>query len=52
MFTRIMDAISFGEILDASLVPVIAECFPDEHHWTVTQNTEAWTLRGTLKYTT
>lgn len=35
MFTRIMNAIHFGEILDASLVPFTAECFPDEHHFQV-----------------
>ena len=33
MFTSIMDAIRFGEILDASLVPFIAECFPDGHRF-------------------
>ena len=31
MFSRIMDAIRFGQILDASLVPFIAECFSDGH---------------------
>ena len=31
MFTGIMDAICFGKILDASLVPFVAECFPDNH---------------------
>ena len=35
MFTRIMDAIRFGEILDASLIPFIAECFPDEHRFQI-----------------
>ena len=33
MFTGIMDAIRFSEILDASLVPFIAECFPDGHRF-------------------
>ena len=33
MFTGIMDAIHFSEILDASLVPFIAECFPDGHRF-------------------
>ena len=28
-----MDAIRFSEILDASLVPFIAECFPDGHRF-------------------
>ena len=33
MFTGIMEAIHFGKILDASLVPFIAECFPDGHRF-------------------
>lgn len=33
MFTGIMDAIRFSEILDASFVPFIAECFPDGHRF-------------------
>ena len=31
MFTGPMDAIRFGEILDASLIPFLSECFPDGH---------------------
>ena len=49
MFTRIMESIRFGEILDASLVPFIGECFPDWHHLTMTQNTKVYILKGTLK---
>ena len=33
MFSGIMDAIRFGQILDASLVPFITECFPDGHRF-------------------
>ena len=33
MFTGPMDAIRFGEILDASLIPFLSECFPDGHRF-------------------
>ena len=33
MFTGTMDAIRFGEILDASLIPFLSECFPDGHRF-------------------
>ena len=33
MFTGIMDAVRYGEILDASLIPFITECFPDGHRF-------------------
>ena len=33
IFTGIMDAIRFGQILDTSLAPFIRECFPDGHRF-------------------
>ena len=33
MFSGIMDAIRYGQILDASLVPFIAECYPTGHRF-------------------
>lgn len=33
LFTEIMDAVRFAEILDASLIPFNTECFPDGHRF-------------------
>ena len=33
MFTGTMDAIRFGEILDASLIPFLSECYPVFHRF-------------------
>jgi len=33
LFTGTMDAIRFGEILDASLIPFLSECFPEGHRF-------------------
>ena len=35
MFSGIMDAVCFGQILDASLVPFIASCFVDQHRFKI-----------------
>ena len=55
MFIRIIDAIHFIEIMDASVIPFFAECFPGGNcffKYRIIQNTEVHILRGTLKHTT